>query len=92
MYCILSKSTQPPRLTVCELVRIMIRLITIYDCTMTLEWTGVASDGTEVEGTLSIPEVSHEITLDRLSDYQVSIKTFDFTRYTRFTERIAFIK
>jgi len=45
------------------------KLITIYDCRVELEWTGVASDGTPVSGTLSIPEVSHEITLDGLSEY-----------------------
>ena len=31
----------------------------------------MASDGTEVNGKLRIPEVSHEITLDGLSDYVV---------------------
>jgi len=45
------------------------KLITIYDCKITLKWLGTASDGTEVKGTLTIPEVSHEITLDRSSDY-----------------------
>jgi len=45
------------------------KLITIYDCKIVLDWRGTASDGTEVKGTLTIPEVSHEITLDRLSDY-----------------------
>ncbi|CCM01566.1 uncharacterized protein FIBRA_03626 [Fibroporia radiculosa] len=45
------------------------KLITIYDCKVDLEWTGTASDGTEVKGKLTIPEVSHEITLDGLSDY-----------------------
>ncbi len=48
------------------------RLITIYDCKVVLEWTGTASDGTEVKGKLTIPEVSHEITLDGLSEYVVS--------------------
>jgi len=48
------------------------KLITIYDCKITLEWSGTASDGTEVKGTLAIPEVSHEITLDGLSDYLYS--------------------
>ncbi len=47
------------------------RLITIYDCRVELKWTGKASDGTEVAGKLSIPEVSHEITLDGLSEYVV---------------------
>ncbi|KAF8891339.1 activator of Hsp90 ATPase [Infundibulicybe gibba] len=48
------------------------KLITIYDCKIMLGWSGTASDGTEVKGTLTIPEVSHEITLDRLSDYAYS--------------------
>jgi activator of HSP90 ATPase len=70
---------------------IIARLITIYDCNMMLEWAGVASDGTEVQGTLSIPEVSHEITLDRLSDYQVDI-AFGCMPYSRFTDRSVFIQ
>lgn len=45
------------------------KLITIYDCKVQLEWSGTASDGTSVKGKLTVPEVSHEITLDRLSDY-----------------------
>ncbi|OBZ69321.1 hypothetical protein A0H81_10948 [Grifola frondosa] len=45
------------------------KLITIYDCKVVLEWKGIASDGTEVSGKLTIPEVSHEVTLDGLSDY-----------------------
>lgn len=52
------------------------RLITIYDCKIELSWTGTASDGTAVAGKLLIPEVSHEITLDGLSDYQVSARVF----------------
>ncbi|PCH37688.1 hypothetical protein WOLCODRAFT_22763 [Wolfiporia cocos MD-104 SS10] len=45
------------------------KLITIYDCKVELKWAGTASDGTDVEGKLVIPEVSHEVTLDGLSDY-----------------------
>jgi len=45
------------------------KLITIYDCKVELEWAGTASDGSEVTGKLVVPEVSHEITLDGLSDY-----------------------
>ncbi|KAI0672691.1 activator of Hsp90 ATPase [Trametes maxima] len=45
------------------------KLITIYDCRVVLNWTGTASDGTAVSGKLTIPEVSHEITLDGTSDY-----------------------
>ena len=51
--------------------RVWHRLITIYDCRVELKWTGKAADGTEVAGKLSIPEVSHEITLDGLSEYVV---------------------
>lgn len=51
----------------------MDRLITIYDCKVVLNWTGTASDGTAVEGKLTIPEVSHEITLDGTSDYVVRL-------------------
>ena len=47
------------------------RLITIYDCKVVLRWKGTAADGTEAEGKLTIPEISHEITLDGLSDYTV---------------------
>ncbi|GLB34674.1 putative activator of Hsp90 ATPase, N-terminal [Lyophyllum shimeji] len=45
------------------------KLITIYDTKIVLKWEGTASDGTEVNGTLTIPEVSHEITLDGSSNY-----------------------
>ncbi|TFK63350.1 hypothetical protein BDN72DRAFT_775985 [Pluteus cervinus] len=45
------------------------KLITIYDCKLKLRWQGTTSDGTEVSGSLTIPEVSHEVTVDKLSDY-----------------------
>jgi len=45
------------------------KLITIYDVKIELKWSGKASDGTAVNGRLIIPEVSHEITLDGLSEY-----------------------
>ncbi|KAG1743411.1 activator of Hsp90 ATPase [Suillus lakei] len=45
------------------------KLITIYDIQIRIDWQGATSDGTDVTGKLSIPEVSHEITLDKLSDY-----------------------
>ncbi|KAI0807928.1 activator of Hsp90 ATPase [Fomes fomentarius] len=45
------------------------KLITIYDCKVVLDWSGIASDGTAVNGKLTIPEVSHENTLDGTSDY-----------------------
>jgi len=52
-----------------ELGRRKSKLITIYDCKVVLRWKGTAADGTEATGKLTIPEVSHEITLDGLSDY-----------------------
>ncbi|TDL24729.1 hypothetical protein BD410DRAFT_785430 [Rickenella mellea] len=45
------------------------KLITIFDCKIVLKWSGTTADGTDVEGTLTIPEVSHEVTVDKLSDY-----------------------
>lgn len=48
------------------------RLITIFDCKVVMKWEGTASDGTEVKGTLTIPEVSHEIICDQLSEFLVS--------------------
>ena len=48
------------------------RLITIYDCKIVLKWAGTASDGTEVDGNLTIPEVSHENTVDATSHLVVS--------------------
>ena len=63
------------------------RLITIYDCKIDLKWSGIASDGTEVKGKLKIPEVSHEITLDGLSDYVVSFQAANpHASATMFTE------
>jgi len=59
------------------------KLITIYDCKIDMKWGGTASDGTEVTGRLSIPEVSHEITLDGLSDY-----VFDWTLSTESSQAV----
>lgn len=56
------------------------RLITIYDCKVVLEWKAWAADGTEANGKLTIPEVSHEITLDGLSDYVVCASHLSRTR------------
>lgn len=45
------------------------KLITIYDCKITLAFEGTTSTGSLAKGTLHIPEVSHEVTLDKTSDY-----------------------
>lgn len=37
------------------------KLITIYDCSVTLTWSGEAEDGTAANGTLKFLEFSHEI-------------------------------
>ncbi|KAL7414651.1 activator of Hsp90 ATPase [Mrakia frigida] len=49
------------------------KLLTIYDLDMTLSWSATTEDGTELSGTLRIPEVSHEA-IDGISDY-----VFDFS-------------
>jgi len=45
------------------------KLITIFDVKIEMQWTGKARDGTEVSGKVVVPEVSHEVTVDHLSDY-----------------------
>jgi len=45
------------------------KLITIFDCKVVAKWQGTASDGAEVNGTVTIPEISHEIICDKLSDF-----------------------
>lgn len=37
------------------------RLITIFDCQLTVQWAGKLDSGTEAKGTISFPEVSHEV-------------------------------
>jgi hypothetical protein len=48
------------------------RLITIYDVKVIINWTGTGPEGAEARGSLTIPEVSHEVT-DGLSDYVVRV-------------------
>lgn len=50
------------------------KLITIYDCQITLNWTGKLESGTEAKGTIFFPEVSHEIE-DEGQEYRVSTVT-----------------
>ncbi|KAF6763730.1 chaperone activator [Ephemerocybe angulata] len=45
------------------------KLLTIFDCDVRLEWIGTTSSGEEVKGSLHIPEVSHEIICDGLSEF-----------------------
>lgn len=45
------------------------KLITIYDCTVKLNWAGTLPDGASVNGTITFPEVSHEIE-DNGEDYR----------------------
>lgn len=47
------------------------KLITIYDCQITLNWQGKLENGTEAKGTIFFPEVSHEIEDDG-EEYKVS--------------------
>lgn len=52
----------------CELGQRKSKLITIFDCKVVLSWSGEDKEGTKAEGSLTIPEVSHEQS-DGLSDY-----------------------
>lgn len=49
------------------------KLITIYDCQITLNWEGKLESGTEAKGTIFFPEVSHEIE-DEGEQYRVSVR------------------
>ncbi|KAL1664550.1 activator of Hsp90 ATPase [Schizophyllum commune] len=53
------------------------KLITIYDCKLTIQWSGKTTGGEDVKGRVVIPEVSHENTLDGHSDvvYEWSLTT-----------------
>jgi len=59
------------------------KLITIYDVKIELKWSGKAPDGTEADGKLVIPEVSHEATLDGLSEY-----TYEWTLSTKSSKSV----
>ena len=54
------------------------RLITIFDVRLEMRWKGSTSDGTDVSGSLIIPEVSHENVLDGVSDFIVSRLLLEF--------------
>jgi hypothetical protein len=56
------------------------RLITIYDCRVVLDWSATGADEISIRGTLVIPEVSHENTLDGVGDYTVSLIVL-FSKY-----------
>nr|KIR87788.1 chaperone activator [Cryptococcus tetragattii IND107] len=52
----------------CDLGQRKGKLLTIYDLEVQASWTGKAKDGSDVKGTLTVPEVSHEA-IDGVSDY-----------------------
>ncbi|WVR07138.1 hypothetical protein IAU60_004179 [Kwoniella sp. DSM 27419] len=52
----------------CDLGQRKGKILTIYDLEVEAKWTGKAKDGSDVNGTLKVPEVSHEA-IDGLSDY-----------------------
>ncbi|WFD29095.1 Co-chaperone [Malassezia sp. CBS 17886] len=45
------------------------KLITIYDCAVTLSWMGEGTDGSSAGGTITFPELSHEVE-DNGDEYQ----------------------
>ena len=54
---------------------------------MILHWKGRTTDGTEATGKLTIPEVSHEVTLDGLSDYVVCAAALHNLRSTGLNQK-----
>lgn len=45
------------------------KLITIFDVSLTMNWTATHSNGANAKGSLTIPEVSHGVVVDDLEDY-----------------------
>ncbi|KAJ8522364.1 hypothetical protein ONZ45_g1051 [Pleurotus djamor] len=66
------------------------KLITIYDCKITLDWSGTTSDGTTVEGKLTIPE--YEWSLSTASSptvnaiFELAKKRLSVALETKFSE------
>ncbi|WVQ80637.1 hypothetical protein IAT38_002742 [Cryptococcus sp. DSM 104549] len=52
----------------CDLGQRKGKVLTIYDLEVQMKWTGTAKDGSEVKGSVKVPEVSHEA-IDGLSEY-----------------------
>nr|ODN88268.1 chaperone activator [Cryptococcus depauperatus CBS 7841] len=52
----------------CDLGQRKGKLLTIYDLEVQANWSGKVKDGSDVKGTLKVPEVSHEA-IDGVSDY-----------------------
>ncbi|KAK4172778.1 putative activator of HSP90 ATPase [Triangularia setosa] len=48
----------------CDVAQRKGKVITIFDVKLTLEFTGSTADGDEVSGTITVPEVSHELEED----------------------------
>ncbi|KAK4643670.1 Co-chaperone [Podospora bellae-mahoneyi] len=48
----------------CDVAQRKGKVITIFDVKLTLEFTGSTADGDEVSGTITVPEVSHELDED----------------------------
>ncbi|KAI8371532.1 activator of Hsp90 ATPase [Radiomyces spectabilis] len=48
------------------------KIITIYDVALKLDWKGLAADGTEATGTITIPEVAHDTEEDEYV-FQISV-------------------
>jgi len=45
------------------------KLITIFDVRLEVAWTATHTDGSTISGSLTIPEVSHEVIIDGLTEY-----------------------
>ncbi|ORX89361.1 hypothetical protein K493DRAFT_233839 [Basidiobolus meristosporus CBS 931.73] len=53
------------------------KIITLYDLSISLNWSGASENGTEATGKINIPEVAHD---SELSDYVFNISIDDETK------------
>ncbi|WVQ72421.1 hypothetical protein IAR50_001973 [Cryptococcus sp. DSM 104548] len=74
----------------CDLGQRKGKLLTIYDLEVEASWNGVAKDGSEIAGTLRVPEVSHEA-IDGVSDYVYEFKITGNTNASS-QELLAFVR
>ncbi|KAK9766068.1 Co-chaperone [Basidiobolus ranarum] len=65
------------------------KIITLYDLSLTLDWSGTSEDGTEAKGKILIPEVAHDSELD---DYVFEVSIDEETREKRVIKEVVRLK
>ncbi|ORX94476.1 hypothetical protein K493DRAFT_315460 [Basidiobolus meristosporus CBS 931.73] len=61
------------------------KILTLYDLSLTLEWSGSSPDGTEAKGKINIPEVAHD---SEIEDYVFEISIDEETREKRVIKEV----